>query len=246
MHAPCVDRAHPQAAARRSSSVLAAWATRSRAGELGDTALGCGACRPRPPLHSLARRQVSGVSSHDTHRAYGQHARSDPRGAGMANPVPAGSDASAGTYRCTNCGYELDVGSTGNLPPCPSCENGGGKGERRRLRSRPLPRPEVGGAVHADLRRSVGRCQEQRQLSRGIREICGGSDRASRGESNRGEAGGAARALYPTRGDAVPSGPPRGRNPARVNRQVTAQTPASVLSSSRPSHGTRPLRSRLS
>ena len=27
----------------------------------------------------------------------------------MANPVPAGSDASAGTYRCTNCGYELYV-----------------------------------------------------------------------------------------------------------------------------------------
>jgi len=42
----------------------------------------------------------------------------------MANPVPAGSDVSAGTYRCTNCGYELDVGSTKNLPPCPSCENG--------------------------------------------------------------------------------------------------------------------------
>jgi hypothetical protein len=42
----------------------------------------------------------------------------------MANPVPAGSDVSSGTYRCTSCGYELDVGSTKNLPPCPSCENG--------------------------------------------------------------------------------------------------------------------------
>ena len=42
----------------------------------------------------------------------------------MANPVPAGSDVSAGTYRCTNCGYELDVSSTKHLPPCPSCENG--------------------------------------------------------------------------------------------------------------------------
>jgi hypothetical protein len=42
----------------------------------------------------------------------------------MANPVPAGSDVSAGTYKCTNCGYELDVGSTKNLPPCPSCHNG--------------------------------------------------------------------------------------------------------------------------
>lgn len=30
---------------------------------------------------------------------------------------------SAGTYRCTNCGYELDVDSTRHLP-CPSCGNG--------------------------------------------------------------------------------------------------------------------------
>jgi Zn finger protein HypA/HybF involved in hydrogenase expression len=42
----------------------------------------------------------------------------------MADPVPAGSDASAGTYRCTQCGYELDVASTQHLPPCPSCSNG--------------------------------------------------------------------------------------------------------------------------
>ena len=42
----------------------------------------------------------------------------------MANPVPAGSDVSAGTYRCTSCGYELDVGSTKHMPPCPNCENG--------------------------------------------------------------------------------------------------------------------------
>src|SRR3954451_21489783 len=42
----------------------------------------------------------------------------------MADPVPAGSDVSAGTYKCTNCGYELQVGSTNNLPPCPSCHNG--------------------------------------------------------------------------------------------------------------------------
>jgi hypothetical protein len=45
-------------------------------------------------------------------------------GAAMADPVPAGGDVSAGTYRCTNCGYELQVGSTDNLPPCPSCHNG--------------------------------------------------------------------------------------------------------------------------
>lgn len=42
----------------------------------------------------------------------------------MADPVSSGSDVSAGTYRCTNCGYELQVESTKNLPPCPSCQNG--------------------------------------------------------------------------------------------------------------------------
>jgi hypothetical protein len=42
----------------------------------------------------------------------------------MAEPVPAGSDVSAGTYTCTSCGNELQVGSTTHLPPCPSCGNG--------------------------------------------------------------------------------------------------------------------------
>jgi Zn finger protein HypA/HybF involved in hydrogenase expression len=42
----------------------------------------------------------------------------------MADPVPAGSDVSAGTYRCTKCSYELSVQSTQHLPPCPSCGNG--------------------------------------------------------------------------------------------------------------------------
>jgi hypothetical protein len=42
----------------------------------------------------------------------------------MANPVPAGSDVSAGTYRCTQCGNEVEVGSTKHLPPYPSCGNG--------------------------------------------------------------------------------------------------------------------------
>jgi hypothetical protein len=42
----------------------------------------------------------------------------------MANPVPAGSDVSSGTYKCTNCGNQLEVGSTKHLPPCPSCGNG--------------------------------------------------------------------------------------------------------------------------
>ena len=39
----------------------------------------------------------------------------------MANPVPVGSDVPSGTYRCTNCGNEMDVAS---LSPCPSCGNG--------------------------------------------------------------------------------------------------------------------------
>ncbi len=42
----------------------------------------------------------------------------------MADPVPAGSDVSSGTYRCTQCGYELSVESTKHLPPCPKCQNG--------------------------------------------------------------------------------------------------------------------------
>jgi len=42
----------------------------------------------------------------------------------MANPVPAGSDVSAGGYRCTACGNTIHVGSTPHLPPCPTCGNG--------------------------------------------------------------------------------------------------------------------------
>ncbi len=42
----------------------------------------------------------------------------------MAEPVPAGSDVSGGTYICTECGYELKLGSTKSLPPCPECANG--------------------------------------------------------------------------------------------------------------------------
>jgi lipopolysaccharide biosynthesis regulator YciM len=40
----------------------------------------------------------------------------------MANPAPIGSDVRSGTYRCTNCGYELQVRSVQSLPPCPKCE----------------------------------------------------------------------------------------------------------------------------
>jgi hypothetical protein len=42
----------------------------------------------------------------------------------MAEPVPAGSDVTSGTYSCTSCGYELTTGSTKHLPPCPQCSNG--------------------------------------------------------------------------------------------------------------------------
>jgi predicted nucleic acid-binding Zn-ribbon protein len=42
----------------------------------------------------------------------------------MAEPVPAGSDVSAGSYKCMNCGNELQVVSTTHLSPCPSCGNG--------------------------------------------------------------------------------------------------------------------------
>ena len=41
----------------------------------------------------------------------------------MAEPVPTGSDVSAGTYRCTNCSETIDVGSVKSLPPCPNCGN---------------------------------------------------------------------------------------------------------------------------
>ncbi len=42
----------------------------------------------------------------------------------MAEPVPSGSDVSAGTYMCTSCSHELEIGSTKSLPPCPNCGNG--------------------------------------------------------------------------------------------------------------------------
>jgi predicted RNA-binding Zn-ribbon protein involved in translation (DUF1610 family) len=41
----------------------------------------------------------------------------------MANPVPAGSDVSAGTYQCTNCGNEIVMRSQTHIPPCPQCHD---------------------------------------------------------------------------------------------------------------------------
>lgn len=40
----------------------------------------------------------------------------------MASTIPVGSDVSSGTYRCTNCNYEMTVQSVGSLPPCPNCD----------------------------------------------------------------------------------------------------------------------------
>jgi predicted nucleic acid-binding Zn-ribbon protein len=42
----------------------------------------------------------------------------------MAEPVPAGSDVSSGTYQCTQCGNQIEMSSTQHLPPCPECGNG--------------------------------------------------------------------------------------------------------------------------
>ncbi len=56
--------------------------------------------------HSMARPRPGGLLRH-----------------GLATRVPAGSDVSAGTYRCTRCGYTIRVGLTNTLPLCPSCRN---------------------------------------------------------------------------------------------------------------------------
>ena len=42
----------------------------------------------------------------------------------MADTIPAGSDVSAGTYRCTECHETITTGSVKSLPPCPKCANG--------------------------------------------------------------------------------------------------------------------------
>jgi predicted Zn-ribbon and HTH transcriptional regulator len=46
------------------------------------------------------------------------------RSANIAESVAVGSDVSAGAYRCSDCGYRLEVSSTQTLSPCPRCDNG--------------------------------------------------------------------------------------------------------------------------
>jgi rubrerythrin len=41
----------------------------------------------------------------------------------VADPTPSGSDVTSGTYRCTECGQILEMGSAKSIPPCPICEN---------------------------------------------------------------------------------------------------------------------------
>jgi hypothetical protein len=77
-----------------------------------------GQTRQDPPL---VRGRTDEVSTND---AQGMprvlQSEEDP----VANPVPAGSDVSSGTYRCTNCDNEIQMESRGHVPPCPSCGNG--------------------------------------------------------------------------------------------------------------------------
>jgi len=39
----------------------------------------------------------------------------------MPDAIHIGSEVPAGTYRCTNCSYELELDADKHLPPCPKC-----------------------------------------------------------------------------------------------------------------------------
>ena len=54
----------------------------------------------------------------------------------MASTIPVGSDVSSGTYRCTNCSYEMSVQSVVSLPPCPKCDGPVGRGKDGKKRQR--------------------------------------------------------------------------------------------------------------
>lgn len=40
----------------------------------------------------------------------------------LKDSIPYGSDVSAGTFECVDCGYRLDMSSEDSLPPCPQHE----------------------------------------------------------------------------------------------------------------------------
>ncbi|MEG0833579.1 MAG: hypothetical protein RR058_07775 [Oscillospiraceae bacterium] len=37
--------------------------------------------------------------------------------------ISTGENPGAGTYKCTNCGTEITLGSGDKCPPCPKCNN---------------------------------------------------------------------------------------------------------------------------
>jgi hypothetical protein len=62
----------------------------------------------------------------------------------VANPVPAGSDVSSGTYRCTNCDNEIQVESrVTSRPVLPAGTENGRSRFGRRQRRRPLSQPRT-------------------------------------------------------------------------------------------------------
>jgi hypothetical protein len=92
----------------------------------------------------------------------------------MANPVPAGSDVSAGTYRCTSCGYELRCRIHPSSAALPQLwQRQPGHAQRHGLRQRPLSRPSLvdhGSAFGAGLRRACGTDGSKARI-RGISRI---------------------------------------------------------------------------
>src|SRR5918999_6390012 len=66
----------------------------------------------------LSRRKTRSFRAVEAGKARGQ----PNEGGLMPTTAPVGSDVSAGTYKCTNCGYELSVQSVTSLPPCPNCQ----------------------------------------------------------------------------------------------------------------------------
>ncbi|MDQ3778890.1 MAG: zinc ribbon-containing protein [Actinomycetota bacterium] len=42
----------------------------------------------------------------------------------MVDLIRTGSHVSSGTYRCSYCGYDVELTSMNDLPPCPWCGHG--------------------------------------------------------------------------------------------------------------------------